>query len=171
MAFGFLKCSPVSVEGALETKELDGQFIVVHGVLYQGEGCIAEEFLCLPKHGPFDGVDVGGAIIKDRKHALLISEASLQRRMIAVSPSSGRYLYRYDAMIVGRIRRTPSMGYDVCMTDLLMMILQCFDPISSESTFHRLYVINFHEDRLPALPWTSITLPKSVAPDLIIESL
>lgn len=56
MTFGRLICEPLSVMEVIDDPSLDGKHLAVHGLFYLGEGCDDDEYLLMPKNGPFDGV-------------------------------------------------------------------------------------------------------------------
>lgn len=154
MHFGFLKCDPISVPDVIASPDLNNQHIAVHGIIYYGEGCEKDEFLLLPKEGPFDGVGpIPVPESLDRDKCLLIVEPDLYDRL-GGSSACGAFLFKDDAVLIGQIRRHPGSNHPVRIGDLWLIVMQRWTDEGLGWTNHSLRVITFPQNRLPPLPWT-----------------
>jgi hypothetical protein len=147
-----LSCRPLPVNTILELEDLEGQIVCVHGVIFHGEGCEPGEFLILPKDGPFDGV---GPIPLpnpvNRRECILIEEGDLDQKL-GGSSVAGNYRYKYDAILIGCIRRIEDSVHPVRITDLLMVVMQDIEEYGVGIPNHDFRVILFSKS-FPSPPW------------------
>jgi hypothetical protein len=159
MQFGHLKCDPISVSKVIASPDLDGQHMAVHGIIYYGEGCGEDEYLLLPKEGPFDGVGpIPMPAHLDRSKCILIEEPHLYHRL-GGSSAAGAFLFKDDAILVGQIRRRSESAHPVRIGDLWLIVMQRWADEGLGWTHHNLRVILFPQDRLPPLPWSGYQGP------------
>lgn len=153
MTWGRLICEPLSVREAIEDPDLDNKYVAVHGLFYLGEGCNANEFLLLPKDGPFDGV---GPIplpkILIREECLLIEQADLWSN-VGKSGAAGLYHWKHDCIVVGQIRHRPGTNHPYRVGNLWVMLLQDWQDIGDGPPFHQVRLVLFSHPTPPKLPW------------------
>jgi hypothetical protein len=153
---------PLSIPRILEMRELDGKFVAVHGILYSGEGCRGDEFLCLPKDGGFDGITPGRLPVR-RAASLCVREPTLATKFENLPSFCGPYAYQFDAIVMGRFRRGEWDGCAGAMEDLLMVVLH---EIAQPSIHYDLgvHVISFSRQRVLADGVTKTSLEENVGP-------
>jgi hypothetical protein len=156
MPFGLLSGELIGVPEVLQNPNFNEQHIAVHGLLYVGRESLQGEFLCLPKAGPFNGIDTGIVKIEDRSKVLLISDPALKSKFASLPQACGDFIYRYDAIVVGRVRREPRLQYSVVLTDLWMIVLQHLFPLPHGPDSTSFHVMNFLNDSVPANKWTGL---------------
>lgn len=154
MITGKMTCCPIAVQEVLKTPELADQIVAIHGILLHGEGCRPGEFMLLPKDGPFDGVGpIPMPEALERSSCLLVEEPGIEKRL-GSSGWTGPFLWRTDAIVIGRLRRGPFGEYRAKICDLWLIILQTWlDNLSMGPPTHEMRVVMFPGDRLPPLPW------------------
>ncbi len=168
MSFGILNCDPLSVAEVIRSSDLDGNFVSVHGILFYGDGCESNEFLLMPKKGPFDGVGpIPMPDVLDRQNCLLIEESDLDDRL-GGSSVAGLYRYKYDAIVVGQIRRTPGTEHPVRIGNLMLILMQNWEDLGHRNPYHNLRVINF-PTTFSALPWTGFQGERYASPVIRID--
>lgn len=154
MQFGCIKCDPMSVPEVIAAPELNNQHVAVHGIIYYGEGCEKDEYLLLPKEGPFDGVGpIPVPESLDRSKCLLIEEPNLYDKL-GGSSVAGAFRFKDDAVLIGAIRRQPGSGHPVRIGDLWLIVMQRWTDEGLGWTNHSFRVITFPHDRFPPLPWS-----------------
>jgi hypothetical protein len=164
MQFGCVKCDPIAVPEIIASPELDNQHVAVHGIIFYGEGCEQDEYLVLPKEGPFDGVGpIPFPDSLDRSKCILIEEANLFDRL-GGSSASGAFVFKYDAIIVGQIRRHLRSSHPVRITDLWLIVVQDWVDEGLGWTNHSLRVVMFPEIRMPTLPWSGFKGERNAYP-------
>jgi len=155
MPFGNLVCYPISVKEVIERHDCDGQYMAIHGLLFYGDGCETNEFLLLPKDGPFTGVGpIPMPESLDRRECILIEEPALDSRL-GGSSVSGLYRYKDDAVVIGRVRRHVASRHPVRVGELWLILMQDWMEMPRGSAFHELRVVAFPHSRLPKLPWNN----------------
>ena len=168
MGFGLLKCNSLSVAEVIAAPDLDGQCVGVHGILFHGDGCATNEFLLLPKNGPFDGVGpIPMPDVLDREQCLLIDEQDLDHRL-GGSSVAGLYRYKYDAIVVGQIRRMPGTDHPVRIGNLWLILMQDWEDFGHGHPYHDLRVVNFPAP-LPALPWSGFQGERYASPVIRLD--
>ena len=169
MSFGLLKCNPLSVAEVIGSAELDGQYVSVHGTLFYGDGCAMDEFLLLPREGPFDGNGIPMPNVLDRDQCLLIEEPDLDNKL-GGSSVAGIYRYKEDAIVVGQIRRVPGAEHPVRIMSLWLIVMQHWLDFGIGPPSHELRVINFPAS-FPILPWSGFQGESHVAPVIRVDPL
>src|SRR5438552_1239909 len=144
MNFGRLVCEPLSVREVIGDPDLDNKHVAVHGLFYLGEGCGEDEFLLLPKEGPFDGVEpIPMPESLDRAECLFIEQPDLWSK-VGKSGAAGLYYWKHDCILVGQIRHRPGTAHPFRIGDLWIMLLQMWDNEGMEkSPFHELRLVLF----------------------------
>jgi hypothetical protein len=164
MTFGRLVCAPLSVREVIDSPDLDNKHVAVHGIFYLGEGCGTDEFLLLPKEGPFDGVGpIPMPVSLNRGECLLIEQPGLGDKL-GSSGVCGSYIWKHDCILVGQIRHRPGMDHPFRIGDLWVMMLQ--DWLGSEwgvgrakgLPYHQLRLVSFSPPNPPELPWSGPAL-------------
>ncbi len=154
MQFGCLECDPISVPEVIASPDLDNQYVAVHGIIFYGEGCEKDEYLVLPKEGPFDGVGpIPMPESLDRSKSLLIEESNLYNRL-GGSSVCGLFLFKDDAILIGQVRRRPGSEHPFRIGDLWLVLMQRWSDEGLGWTNRSLRVIAFPQHRLPPLPWS-----------------
>jgi hypothetical protein len=166
MQFGCLKCDPISIPEVIASPDFDNQNIAVHGIIYYGEGCEKDEYLVLPKEGPFDGVwPIAVPESLDRSKCLLIEEPNLFNKL-GGSSACGAWLFKEDAILVGQIRRQPGSNPQVRICNLWLILMQNWADEGMGWTNHNLRVIIFPQSALPPLPWMGFQGKRNAYPVL-----
>jgi len=171
MQFGVLDFEPLSVAEVTSMTDLDGQHVGVHGILYYGEGCEQNEFVLLPKSGPFDGVDSLPTITAfDRNTCVLIGEPDLESRL-GTSGACGLFRWKHDAIVVGQIRHQPESTHPVRIEHLWAILIQSWDDFGGMGKpYHKIRVVMF-PGQLPELPWRGFRGERHVSPVIRVEPI
>jgi len=168
MQFGLLQCNPLSVEEVIDYADLDNQYVGVHGILYYGEGCEENEFVLIPKAGPFDGNDPLPTIRSlDRSKCLLIEEPNLESRL-GMSGACGLFRWKHDVIIVGQIRRRAGSDHPVRIGDLWLILMQHWLDLGQGEPSHEVRVIAFPR-HLRQLPWSGFEGERHVSPVIRVD--
>jgi hypothetical protein len=168
MDFGLLRCDPLSVGEVIRSSDLDGQYVGVHGIVFYGDGCADDEFLLLPKEGPFDGVGpIPMPDVLDRSRCLLIEERDLDNRL-GGSSVVGAFRYKHDAIVVGQIRRWPGTDHPVRIGNLWLIVMQHWLDLGYGPPSRDFRVIAF-SGPLPALPWRGFQGERHVSPIVRVD--
>jgi hypothetical protein len=157
MKFGRLVCEPLSVREVIDNPEFQNKYVAVHGVLYLGEGCAEDEFLLLPKEGPFDGVGpIPMPVSLDRAECLFIEQADIWNK-VGKSGAAGLYHWKHDCILVGQIRHRPGTDHPFRVGDLWVLILQDWLDCGKGQPFHEMRLVLFSPPNPVELPWSGPT--------------
>lgn len=168
MEFRLLQCNPLSVEEVISSDDLDNQHVGVHGIVYYGEGCDKDEFLLLPKCGPFDGVGpIPMPSVLDRAKCLLIDEPDLNRTL-GSSSACGSFLWKHDAIVIGQVQRKPGSAHPVRIGELWLLILQHWLDVGHGEASHDFRVIAFPRQPLH-LPFRGFEGERHASPIIRID--
>src|SRR4051794_17270037 len=119
MSFNLLEGRLLSISDVVQNRKYDDQVVAVHGLFYIGSESVCRDYLLIPKKA-FDGVDPGIVKIENRADVILIDEPALGPKLKQLPKACGSYIYKYDAVVVGSVRRRDGGGYGVALTDLWM---------------------------------------------------
>jgi hypothetical protein len=130
--------------------------VAVHGLFYIGSESVCRDYLLIPKKA-FDGVDPGIVKIENRADVILIDEPALGPKLKQLPKACGSYIYKYDAVVVGSVRRRDGGGYGVALTDLWMIVMQSSLPLQSGRISRSFCLVNFDAERLPSTAFKGLT--------------
>jgi hypothetical protein len=164
----------MSVSEVIARQDLQSQIVAVHGILFLGEGCSDNEFLLLPKSGPFDGVGpIPMPKSLDRTKSLLIEEVQLDQQL-GGSSVAGAYSYKLDALVIGEFSRHEGTDHPYRLGSLLLLLVQDYTdytPYGQNWINRRLKVITFSGNRMPQSTWQGFRGDSDANPLVTITEL